>query len=125
MTHWNNEAAAVAAVVNTYVDAARKGDSDLMASIFHPSAHMYGRAGETFFANPIAGFIRHVGKSPSPDASGDAYGAEIRQVTVTGDVAVVTLAEAAYQGHDYLDHFVLLKTPQGWQIVTKGFAVVR
>jgi hypothetical protein len=120
-----DETAAVAAVIEDYVAAARAGDATLMGSIFHPTAHMYGRAGKHLFADPIAGFVAHVGEGPSPESRDEAYAARIADIAVSGDLALVTLEETAYQGRDYLDRFVLLKTLQGWQIVTKGFAVVR
>ncbi|WP_374452885.1 nuclear transport factor 2 family protein [Phenylobacterium sp.] len=115
--------AAVVAIVEGYVEACRTGDAERLSAIFHPAAQMFGQLGRTEFAKPIAEFVEHVRSSASPKASAEPYTANIRQVQVVGDTAVVTLEERGYQGRDYVDQFAILRSNGQWRIVTKLFAM--
>lgn len=112
---------AVRAVIENYVKATRSGDTQLLASLFHEKAQMFGRIGDRDVASPIAAYVDHA----SASAAGEAYEARIRSIEVVGATAVAVLEERSYQGQNFVDYFSLVQVAGAWKVVTKLFAVVR
>ena len=108
----------VMAVVNRLFDGMRAGDSNMVRSVFHPSARM-GRAtpdglqlrdGVDSFVNAVGSPHEKVWDEPIWDY----------HVRVDGKLAQVWTKYAFYLGEDFshcgVDAFDLYQTPDGWKI---------
>lgn len=117
----DQETADAKKIIEQYVDGCRRGDLELLKSIFHPDAQMAGfLGGELLYGGP-GPFFDAVSQNPPPANAGEPYSADISDVKVTGNVAQATLTESGFLGMNFVDYFHLLKNEGRWQIVSKTF----
>jgi hypothetical protein len=115
------EEAAVAAVLDSYIDACRRGDLDLLKAIFHPDAAMNGYLAGSLLVGGPAPFFEAVAGNPPPAETGAAYSAVVENVMVDGHQATGTIREEGFLGMDFTNHFQLLDIDGEWKIVAKLF----
>ncbi len=109
---------AVRAVIEAYVSACRKADTDALQSVFHPDANMCGYLAGQCMTGRVAPFIDAVASNPSP---GPEYQSQIDNVEVSGNIATARLCEQAFMGLNFVNHFQLLNSGGQWLIVAKLF----
>ncbi|MFF8811287.1 nuclear transport factor 2 family protein [Streptomyces pactum] len=112
---------AVRAAVEAYVAAVRAADPEAVRAAFRPDARMWGYLGEELVSAPIEAFCEVVAADSGADRWARGYTYTIRSVEVNGPVAVAVLDESGYQGHDFTDHFSLVREDGEWRIATKTF----
>ena len=112
---------AVEAVLDSYIDACRRGDVDLLREIFHPDAAMNGYLAGSLLVGGPEPFFEAVAGNPSPAATGAAYSAVVGNVTVDGRQATGTIRESGFLGMDFNNYFQLLEIDGNWKIVAKLF----
>lgn len=117
----SDEASAVNAVIEAYVDACRTGDVRGLEAIFHSRAVMTGYMGEELLLGSPAPFFDAVRQTPSPESEGADYQARITHTEVAGEVASVALLEHGYMGMNFTNFFHLVKVDGDWYIVSKTF----
>ena len=111
------EHAAIAAVVQHYIDGARSGKGDDMKPAFHKDATIFGYAGTDLFGGPIQQlFDWNDGNGPAKDLH-----AQIANIDLNSTVATVKLELDNWNGAQYTDLFTLLKVNGEWQIMNKVF----
>ena len=108
----------IAAVLQSYTDGARAGDSALMRAAFLDTAHIRGSYGGKPVDWTVAEFCEVIAKG------GPAAGISARVVTIehAGNAAMARLEAENWRGTRYTDFFVLLKTGAGWRIASKVFS---
>lgn len=111
----SNEAA-VAQVIEQYIEGGVRGDSSLMAKSFHPAATIYSVTDGKSEGGPIQILFDAVEGAPAPNLTGVIGPIEINTTTAT---ATVVLSDWA--GAEYTDQFTLLKTADSWQILSKVY----
>jgi hypothetical protein len=100
-----------------YIQGCETGEGVHFKAAFHPDARMFGHVGPDRFDEPIFGGLDvEVAQQPVGD-----FDARILSIDVSGDAAVVKLAESRFEGQDFIDFFLLSRIDGEWQIVTKCF----
>jgi len=112
---------AVTDVVQSYVDACHQGDVNILKSLFHPEAAMFGYLAGNLLGEGPEPFFDAIANSEAPKDSDCDYQAEIEHVAVFGEIATATLRENNLLGLDFINHFQLLKADGEWLIVAKLF----
>jgi hypothetical protein len=109
--------AAIAATLETYVEAARTGQGSLMRQALAEGAHIRGHYAGKPVDWPLQEFCGLI------DKNGPAAGVEARiaSIEVQGTAAMARLEARNWRGTRYTDFFVLLKLEEGWRITSKVF----
>lgn len=103
--------AAIAEVIDTYIDGGRKGSGDVMRKAFHEGATIHTATA----GGPIQLLFDLVdGKPPANDIP---Y--TIALVSVAENIAMARVEIPDWAGAHYTDMFTLVKTGEGWKIVSK------
>ena len=109
--------AAIAKLVQHYIDGARSGQGDVMKPAFHDEATIFGYVGEDLFAGPIQRlFDWNDQNGPATELE-----AQMASIDVIDTVATVRLEIDNWTGHRFTDLFTLLKVEDGWKIINKVF----
>ena len=116
------EEEAVKEVIVKYIDGTYYADTEKLKSVFHENAVMNGYLGPTLLLSDPSPFIEDIASQPSMQSSNDPYHAEIKSITVEGNVASVAIFETGFRGEAaFVDFFHLIKTNGNWSIVSKLF----
>jgi len=108
----------VIATVSTYVEALRVGSVDMLDATFHADSVTYGFVNDELVGgtgNPTSMFIEAHGKSPDIDGHVDV----LDMTPVTAVVRLITEKDAI--GTDCCEYLTLVKSGQGWRIISKAF----
>lgn len=105
------ERAAIAATVDQYIEGGRKGSGEVMRQAFHQGANIYSVAG----GGPIQLLFDLV--DSKPPAGEIQY--SIVAVDVAKNIATARVEIDNWAGTKYTDMFTMLKTEDGWKIVSK------
>lgn len=112
-----SEYAAIAEVVQRYIDGARSGRSEEMKRAFHEDATIFGHDGPELFAGPIQKLFDWEDENgPAPDLE-----AHIVSIDVVETIAAVRLELDNWTGIRFSDLFTLLKIDGQWKIINKVF----
>lgn len=107
----DDERAAIARTIDTYIEGGRKGRGEIMKAAFIEGANIYSAAG----GGPIQLLFDLV--DSKPPANEIPY--TIALVSVGGNIAMARVEIPDWAGAHYTDMFTLLKTADGWRIVSK------
>ena len=111
------EYAVINNVIQHYIDSARSGNNNVMKSVFHPDAMIFGHAGPVLFAGPIQQFFNwHEENGPAAELQ-----ARIASIDLNNTVATVRLELENWTGNRFTDLFSLFKSNGVWQITNKVF----
>lgn len=113
----------VSTLLKNYFDGLYKGDVDLLRSVFHPEAQLFGEIRGKAYRNSVDGFLTAVGGRKSPHSLGEPFAMEVLELQVKNQVAHVR-ARCPMLGFNYLDFLALVNDGQRWQIVNKTFTHV-
>ncbi|MYU26426.1 nuclear transport factor 2 family protein [Streptomyces sp. SID8352] len=120
MTEHTPDHDGVRAAVEAYVTAVSAGDAGAVRAAFRPDAHMWGYLGTELVSAPIGAFCEVVA-ADTPGEWTPGYSYTVRSVEVSGEVAVAVLDERGYQGHDFTNHFSLVREDGVWRLAGKTF----
>lgn len=121
MDSYLDDAEAVRAAVQGYVDACRDADPEMLRAALHPAWTMYGIDSDTVdVAAAPDEFVQWLQDQDSPAG----YRAGITRIDVAGHAACATLVEESYYGIDYVVFFTLVRYDGRWQVVTKTYSEV-
>ena len=114
--------AAITACVQLYLDGLHEGDAEKIAAAFHPCAHLYSVADDGGVTDvPRAEWLERVRNRPSPAATGMARHDRILSIDFSGPETALAKVNCQIPPRYFTDYLVLLKTTQGWKIVSKVF----
>lgn len=109
--------------IEAYIDACRKGNSELMRAAFHPLASFIGYAPDGSVAQGTPFLYEWIdGNGPAPEIA-----PRYLSVDIIETIAIVRLevynwsGKLAGSGVRMSDVFTVLKTPEGWKIIQKAF----
>jgi Putative lumazine-binding len=108
--------------MQTYIDGSRQGKSKTMRSAFHPDASFFGYVGDQCVSGTRFLFDWIDKNGPAPDIEPRTV-----SIDVLDSIAVVRLEVGGWSGNlagsgiHMSDIFTLLKTPDGWKIISKAF----
>ena len=117
----SSDLAAIEAVLQTYFDGLYEGDTDKLASAFHPCAHLYwdkdGQVGDL----PREEWFALVKSRGAPKAMGLARHDRILSIDFSGPETALAKVNCQVPPRYFTDYLVFLKTAQGWRIVSKVY----
>lgn len=113
----NEDMAGITAALNSYVEAAIKGDSRVAQPVFAPKATMSYSENGKLITVPISELYAYFDKTGPHSAS---Y--KIENVKIAGDVAVVSI-DSKFGDTGFDDMFTLVKDGSTWKIVSKVYHV--
>jgi hypothetical protein len=113
----------VTTVIHKYFDGLFRGDVELLRSVFHPDAQLFGEVRGKPYRNSIEGFLTAVAGRKSPQAQGEAFAMQLLEVHLVNQVAQVR-ARCPMLGFNYLDLLALVNDGERWCIVNKTFTHV-
>ena len=113
----NDDARQIGALMETYIEGARRGSSDHLRPIFHDLATICGYVGPDLFAGPIAMFYEW---HDSNGAAADIETGELH-IDIEGTAASARIEIHNWTGHRFTDFFTLVKVDGRWQILSKVF----
>ena len=116
---------AIAAVLERYDAGLRRADVGILRSVFHETAHMYGRVGRADVCVPIEQFFNNVATTDPIWNQEGRHKSVICHLIVAGDIATAHVREEQYLGRDFDDLFTLFRIRGEWKIVCKAFRRIR
>jgi hypothetical protein len=117
---YNENAAAIQAVITHYFEGVFSGDTDQLQQAFHPECILQGDINGTPYYKNFTAYIELVRQRKSPQELGESFGMQLLGIEVWGHIAIVR-AYLPMLGYRYYDVLSLAKTAGRWQIVHKLF----
>ena len=112
------EQKAVAEPLENYMRGHGNDDASYMRRAFLPTAHIESIQNGEFTSWPLETYCARFKGSPAADESARRRTIDWIDVGGTSACARITLVHGATT---FIDHFLLLKTGQGWRIANKSF----
>lgn len=108
---------AITKTIEAYVAGGKSGKSTDMKPAFHSGATMFGYVEDRLLGGPIQNLFEWNDKNgPATELQ-----SRIASIDIEGTIASVRLELDNWTGHKFTDMFTLLKTDDGWKIISKVF----
>lgn len=112
-----NDYQAVKDTLNKYLEAGKKGKSEIMKQAFHKDAIMYNADNGEINGGKIKALFDYIDNNPAaPEIE-----AEITSIDIAGNIAYARVESNNWHGARFSDMFLLLKDNGVWKILTKVF----
>lgn len=112
---------AIEAVVQTYLDGLYEGDGAKISAAFHPVAHLYNVVEGAVVDLPRADWLTMIAGRPSPASRSLPREDRILAIDMAGEDAACVKVNCCIPPRYFTDYLLLLKTAEGWKIVSKSF----
>ncbi len=122
MTNEQQERKAIEKAVQTYLDGLYEGDTEKLASVFHPTSALTGDIDGKFTIVPRDQWLEAVRNRPSPMSRNLSRHDEIVQIDVAGPTTAFVKVKCAIPPRFFTDYLSLLKVDGRWQVAQKVFA---
>jgi len=116
-----SDIAAIEAVLQTYFDGLYEGDAGKLAEAFHPCAHLYWEKDGAVQDLPREEWFAMVRSRGSAKAKGLAREDRILMLDLSGPETALAKVACQLPPRHFTDYLVLLKTAEGWRIVSKVY----
>lgn len=113
--------AAIEAVLQTYFDGLHEGDTTKLDAAFHPCAHLYSDKDGVVQDLPREQWFEWVRNRPNAKAQGLARDDRVLTIDLSGPETALAKVACQIPPRYFTDYLMLLKTQQGWRIVSKVF----
>lgn len=108
---------AVKNTLNKYLEAGKKGKSEIMKQAFHKDAIMYNADNGEINGGGIKLLFDYIDNNPAaPEIE-----AEVTSIDIAGNIAYARVESNNWHGARFSDMFLLLKDNGEWKILTKVF----
>jgi hypothetical protein len=108
----------IGAVLRTYFDGLYRGDVELLKSVFHPDALLFGEVRDAPYQNTLDGFLNAVASRRSPQQRGEEFAMEATDIQLLNRIAYVR-ARCPMLGYDYFDYLALVHDGERWLITNQ------
>ncbi len=108
-------------LLRDYLDGLHDGDLDRFGRIFHPNAHLYATDGSALTDMSREQYFELIGSRESPRAQGLARYDRILSIHKAGPNTALATVNCAIPPRYFTDYLTLLRTDDGWQIVSKTY----
>ncbi len=113
--------AAIEAVVRTYLDGLYEGDGTKIAAAFHPVSHLYNVVDGAVVDLPRGEWLERIASRAKPSEAGFTREDRVLAIDLAGDDAACVKVNCCIPPRYFTDFLLLLKTSDGWKIVSKSF----
>ena len=109
-------------LMELYFEGLYQADSAMLRRVFHPNlAYVCATKGDPLYLD-LETYMARIDKRVAPAQSADPRDETVLDISIgTPEMAKVT-ARMMLMGRSYLDFLTLLKTDQGWRVISKIFA---
>ena len=108
----------------TYLDGLYEGDTEKLASAFHPVAHLYSESNGEVADLPREKWLEFVKGRGSPKSKGLKRTDRIVSIDVSGPETAFVKLECSIHPRYFTDYLTLLKADGRWQVISKSFHTV-
>lgn len=108
---------AITKTIETYIGGGKSGKSDDMKPAFHSEATMFGYVEDRL----LGGSIQNLFEWNDKNGPATELQSRIVSIDIEGTIASVRLELDNWTDHKFTDMFTLLKTDEGWKIISKVF----
>jgi hypothetical protein len=123
MTNEQQERQAIEKAVQTYLDGLYEGDTEKLASVFHPTSALTGDIDGKLTIVPRDQWLEAVRNRPSPQSRNLSRHDEIVQIDVADPTTAFVKVKCAIPPRFFTDYLSLLKIDGRWQVAQKIFAI--
>lgn len=106
-----------------YFKGIYEGDIDLLSTVFHPDAELFGDVNDAFYHKKLSDYLYAVENRKSPQELNESMDMTVLATDVIGKVALVK-ASVPMLGYNYIDFLTLVSKDDKWLIVGKTFVNV-
>lgn len=117
----SDDKTAIEKTIWTYLDGLYEGDTEKLASAFHPVAHLYSESEGEVADLPREKWLDMVRNRPSAKSQGQARHDRIVSIDQSGPATAFVKLECALPPRFFVDYLTLIKTGSGWRVVAKAF----
>jgi hypothetical protein len=117
----DDDLAAIAAVVHTYLDGLYEGDADKLASAFHPTSALTQSVDGKITVTPRDQWLSAVRTRPSPKAQGLTRHDHVLVIDLAGPTMAFVKVKCAIPPRFFTDQLSMLKIDGRWQVAQKVF----
>ncbi len=117
----SNEIPDIEKVIQTYFDGLYEGDTKKLGAAFHEVSHLYSTGAEGVQDLPRAKWFEMVASRPSGKSKGLARRDRIISIDMSGPETAFVKVECQLPPRYFTDYLLLLKSKDGWKIVSKSF----
>lgn len=110
---------AIRQIAETYFDAIYKCDANLFAAIFHPAAMLYCCADAEPLIMNVETYLEIVRGRVSPETRNDPRKDEIVLIEIPTPTTAHMRVREIFLPKQFTDELTLVKTKDGWKIVSK------
>lgn len=112
------------ALMTRYFDGLYQSDSDVLRTVFHPKlAYVNATKGNHEFMG-LDAYMQRIDARTPPASRGDSREEVIEEVTLKGGEIGVVEARMTMLGRNYQDLLTIIRSDQGWRVLTKVFTHV-
>jgi len=111
----------IEAAVKTYLDGLYEGDTEKLASVFHPTSRLTWEDGGKLTLLPRDQWLEAVRERPSPKSRGLARHDEILKIDQASPTMAFVKLKCAIPPRFFTDYLSLLKIDGNWQVAQKVF----
>ncbi|MDE0810210.1 MAG: nuclear transport factor 2 family protein [Alphaproteobacteria bacterium] len=108
-------------VLTDYFDGLFNGDVEKFGRVFHELSHLYFTDGETVTDWPREKYFEIIADRPSPASQGLDRFDKILSIHKSGPDTALATVNCAVPPRYFTDYLTLVKTGQGWRIISKTF----
>jgi len=108
-------------LLGDYFDGLYEGDIQKFSNVFHPESHLYFSDGELVTDWPRSEYFEMISNRPSPSSQGLIRHDKIISINMSGSATAFAIVQCAIPPRYFTDYLTLLKTNEGWQIISKTF----
>lgn len=117
----DDDLAAIAAVVHTYLDGLYEGDADKLASAFHPTSALTHAVDGKITILPRDQWLAAVRTRPSPKSQGLSRHDHVLAIDLAGPTMAFVKVKCAIPPRFFTDQLSMLKIDGRWQVAQKVF----
>ena len=111
----------IEALMARYFDGLYQSDSEVLRTVFHPElAYVNATVGNHEFLD-LEAYMKRIDARTPPASRKDPRAEVIEKITVKGDEIGIVEARMTMLGRDYQDLLTIIRSADGWRVLTKVF----
>ena len=115
--------AEITELLQVYFDGLHDGDLEAFAGIFHPSAHLYSTDGAAITDWSLEDYFEIIRGRASARSQGLKRYDRILSIHKAGPNTALATVNCAMPPKYFTDYLTLMRTAEGWQIISKSYHV--
>ncbi|WP_299368545.1 nuclear transport factor 2 family protein [uncultured Tateyamaria sp.] len=111
-------------LMTLYFDGLYHSSSDTLRSVFHTDLTYVNGTADTYEHMGLEDYMARIDARTPPATRGDLREEFIERIEIKGDRIGIVEARMTMLGRNYQDLLTIIKTDDGWRVLTKVFSFV-